>query len=227
MRLVEPDPSEEFFDVVDAEGRPTGTVKPRADVHRDGDWHCAFHCWVVLRLESGDAAVIFQRRSAAKDTHPGKLDVAVGGHYRAGEGFDEVIREVEEELGLAPPKSELIQIGRRRAVGHGPTWIDREIEDVYVHCLTAPVEALAPACEEITALDVIRLADIECLFGNQSPAIESFRYPVRANNTLESWQMATVTLDDFIPVTDEYWLKGSRAAARVLRGETGVRLDLW
>ena len=40
---------EEEFDVLDAEGRPTGRVKARSAVHRDGDWHAAVHVWVLLQ----------------------------------------------------------------------------------------------------------------------------------------------------------------------------------
>ena len=37
----------------------------------------------------------------SKDTWPGALDVAVGGHLRAGETLAEAVREAEEEIGLA------------------------------------------------------------------------------------------------------------------------------
>ena len=35
------------LDVITANGKPTGRVKPRAEVHRDGDWHRAIHVWVA------------------------------------------------------------------------------------------------------------------------------------------------------------------------------------
>jgi isopentenyldiphosphate isomerase len=226
VRAVEPDPNDEFFDVVDADGTPTGEVKSRYDVHRDGDWHCAFHCWVVLRLDGGAPAILFQRRSWNKDTHPNELDVAVGGHYRAGEEFDEVVREIEEELGIAPHPGRLRRVGRRWAVGRGPTWIDREIEDVYVHCLDVPVETLRPAHEEITALDVVRLGDLEDLFAGRRSPVQSVRYPVHPDNTLAELEAAWITVNDFIAVTDEYWLRGSCAAVQVLEGQSDVSLYL-
>ena len=40
------DPGEPF-DVITADGRPTGRVKTRAEIHRDGDWHRAIHVWVA------------------------------------------------------------------------------------------------------------------------------------------------------------------------------------
>jgi isopentenyldiphosphate isomerase len=226
MNRREPDPADEFFDVVDADGNPTGQVKRRSDVHRDGDWHCAFHCWVALRNEGEEPAILFQRRSLSKDTFPGFLDVAVGGHYRAGEGFDDVVREIEEELGIAPPQESLVKIGRRWAEGITESWADREIEDVYVYCMTEPVIALRPSFEEITAVDVISFNAIESLFDGRDPIIPSRRFLVQTDNTLYMEIAAQVTLDDFIPVRDEYWPAGSRAAVSILEGYQGVNLEL-
>src|SRR5215218_4884038 len=36
----------ELFDVVTSGGEPTGIVKPRWQVHRDGDWHRSIHLWI-------------------------------------------------------------------------------------------------------------------------------------------------------------------------------------
>lgn len=227
MRAKEPDPDQEHFDVVDAQGNPTGESKRRSDVHRDGDWHRAFHCWVCTTSLDATPAVLFQRRSLNKDTHPDLLDVAVGGHYRSGEGFDEVVREIEEELGIVPPLDELVPIGCRRTVSQGVSWLDREIQDVYVYRLNVPVERLLPAHEEITALDLVRLDDLESLYARRLSQIKSWRYPVRPDNTLEAVREANLSLSDFIPIEDDYFLLGSRAAARVLQGEPDVRIDLW
>src|SRR5690242_15381466 len=96
---VAQDPAE-LFDVVRYDGTPTGVVKPRAAVHRDGDWHRAVHVWVTGLGPAGEPFLLAQRRSTAKDTWPGRLDATVGGHYRAGEGLAEALRETEEEIGV-------------------------------------------------------------------------------------------------------------------------------
>jgi isopentenyldiphosphate isomerase len=226
MRPQEPDPRDEWFDVVDCSGNPTGEVKRRSDVHRDGDWHRAFHCWVVMRSHDAQPAIVFQRRSHAKDTYPGRLDVAVGGHYRAGEGFDEVVREIDEELGISPPVDSLVSIGRRWAEGITESWIDREIEDVYVYALSAPVATLLPSAEEITALDVITVRAIDSLFHDDEPVVMSRRFLVGPDNVLGDESIAEVTREDFVPVRDNYWLRGAQAAQAVLDGETEVSLQL-
>ena len=54
---------QEMLDIYDEEGRHIG-VKERGSVHRDGDWHRVFHCWVVQRDACGRDLVLFQRRGA-------------------------------------------------------------------------------------------------------------------------------------------------------------------
>jgi isopentenyldiphosphate isomerase len=101
------DPQDELFDVLDAEGRPTGVAKRRGDVHRDGDWHGALQIWVGGIGSDAEQFVLFQRRSLTKDTWPGYLVNAIGGHIRAGETLEETVRVAEEEIGLAVTLADL------------------------------------------------------------------------------------------------------------------------
>ncbi len=78
QRELAQDPSEPF-DVITAAGTPTGRVKSRAEVHRDGDWHRAIHVWVAGVDEHGVPFLTVQRRSLHKDTWPGRFDATVGG----------------------------------------------------------------------------------------------------------------------------------------------------
>ncbi|MDI3339171.1 MAG: NUDIX domain-containing protein [Sphaerobacter sp.] len=227
---MEPDPRDELFDVLTATGAPTGQVKPRAAVHRDGDWHRSFHCWVVWPGPDGDAHVLFQRRSPTKDTVPNCLDVAVGGHFRSGETLAEVVREAEEELGLPLALDELVPVGRRRAVGRGPGWLDCEIQEVFVALVPDGLTRLRPAPDEITALYVVRAADLDRLFADgaeRPPAIPALRAPVLPDRRLGPVTPTVVGAADFVPVTDRYWAIGARAVARVLAGARDLDLGLW
>ena len=116
--------------------------KRRGDVHRDGDWHAAMHLWVGGVDEQG-AFVLFQRRSETKDTWPGFLDVAVGGHLRAGESFAETVREAEEEIGLDVGYDELVRIGRRFMGKPGDG--DREVQEIFAVRCDLPLEAYVAA----------------------------------------------------------------------------------
>ena len=71
--------------------------------------------------------IFFQRRSRSKDTWPGALDVAVGGHLRSGETLAEALREAEEEIGLALAPGTATTLGRRFAHG-GARGSDNEVQ---------------------------------------------------------------------------------------------------
>lgn len=210
------DPHDERFDVLTETGETTGRVKRRAEVHRDGDWHRAFHLWVAWPAPGG-TTLLFQRRASTKDTAPDLIDVAVGGHFRAGETIQDVVREVEEELGLAPSLETLVFLGTRRAISRTPRWHDRELQEVYLLLLDEP-PALRPHPVELSGLVQVTVAGIEHLHAGFK-AVEVLRAAVRSEGVLGPWQRGTVSLDEFVPVGDGYWLRGARAARRAAAGE--------
>lgn len=89
--------NEEWFDLVDAEGRVVGRA-PRSVCHsRKGLLHSVVHLHV---LDDKDR-LFLQKRSLAKEIQPGKWDTAVGGHVRSGETVEQALRrETAEETGL-------------------------------------------------------------------------------------------------------------------------------
>jgi len=204
---------DELFDVCDAEGRPTGRTKRRADVHRDGDWHRAFHCWVTL--EGGDVPVLLlQRRGAQKDTWPLKLDVTVGGHFAAGETLADVVREAEEEIGLAVTLDELIPLGRRVGSGSQPGIVDRELQDVFLWRGTGRLEDFHPQPVEVDALLEVPLPDLLRLLAGQADWAQA--RIVRPGHPPEA---QVITKADFIPSPDRYFQRVASLIERLLRGE--------
>ncbi len=143
-----PTDADEPLEVLDETGLPRGEGKPRAAVHRDGDWHRAFHLWVV---REGDL-VLLQRRSKRKDLEPGRIDVSVGGHVRYGETLIEVVREAEEELGLQVRPGQLTFLGSARSVRTYEGALDREIQDVYVVRDERPLSEYSLSCDEVDTL---------------------------------------------------------------------------
>ena len=103
---------DELIDVMTEEGGPVlggdgrQRQKTRAEIHRDGDWHAAFHLWVV----SG-SGVLLQRRGSHKHSWPSRLDATAAGHLTAGEQPLDGLREAEEELGVAYSASALFGLG--------------------------------------------------------------------------------------------------------------------
>lgn len=142
---------DELFDIFDRSGKPLGVRKARKLVHRDGDWHRSVHVWVVLEREpdgrrsSAEPWVLFQQRSPDKDTWPGAFEVAVSGHYRAGEDLAEALREAEEEIGLPLAPGDVIRLGTCRHMDdHAPGIIDCELVDVLLATTRRTLAAFRP-----------------------------------------------------------------------------------
>jgi hypothetical protein len=92
-------PGEEWFDIVNAAGEPTGLQAPRWFAHLTGLRHRVVH--VLLMTPQGLLAL--QMRSHTKPEWPDRLDTTVGGHLKAGQTWHAgVLEEIHEELGLAP-----------------------------------------------------------------------------------------------------------------------------
>lgn len=88
---------DEWFELVDEEGRVTGKAR-RSECHGNPNlMHPVVHVLVF------DAAkrLFLQKRAAMRDIQPGKWDSSVGGHMRPGEHpQDAARRETREELGV-------------------------------------------------------------------------------------------------------------------------------
>jgi isopentenyldiphosphate isomerase len=205
---------DELFDVLDAEGRPTGRVKRRADVHRDGDWHRAFHCWVLDESERDRPHLLFQRRGAHKDTWPSRLDVTVGGHYGHGETLRDVVREVEEEIGRSVSLDALVPLGVRQVVGEREAGIrDREIQDLFLWRSDAPLAAYRPQPVEVTSLERVAVADVLALLTGSAERIAA-RVLTPDGAQCDGW----VTEDDLIPTLDRYYYRVAVAVDLAARG---------
>lgn len=211
---------DEPFDVLYADGSPTGVVKTRAAVHRDGDWHRALHVWVAGRDETGEPFLMFQRRSAAKDSWPDHFDTTVGGHFRAGETLQECLREIEEEIGLPATDLALRPLGTRIAIAESPYMCDHELQDVFLLLDDRPLSAYRPHPIELSALVRFPLRVLPAFFSGEIARIAG--EAVVPGNAVPF--AITATEDDFIPRVDRYGLRIAIAAQNVLRGDQYVAL---
>lgn len=127
----------ELLDVYAGDGTTLLGTKPRDEVHRDGDWHLAFHLWVVA-----PAGVLLQRRARDKDSWPGRLDATAAGHLVAGESVADGLREAEEELGVAYTFAGLVSLGVHRVEDERrPGRRNREHQHVFAVRDERPLEA--------------------------------------------------------------------------------------
>lgn len=216
------DPQDELFDVLDADGRPVGFAKSRRAVHRDGEWHAALHIWVGGVGADGEPFVVFQRRSATKDTFPGLLDVSVGGHLRSGETLAETVREAEEEIGVQLELAELTRIGRRRVDVRLPDGWDREIQDVYAVRRDLPLAAYRMHPEEVSGLLSLPIGEALALFEGERPALEG-----RERGRDGSEHVVQLTSAAFVPFVGDYPQHALRGLRSVILRQPVTPFQLW
>jgi isopentenyldiphosphate isomerase len=189
----------ELLEVFDAAGRPTGQAKSRSAIHLDGDWHQAFHCWIVR--PAGE--VVLQRRSLVKDTFPGFWDASAAGHWRFGETAEEAAREISEELGLEYDFAALEFRGTETLERTFPNGlIDREHHRVYVLSLPDSLLNYRPDPAEVSALAALPIPSlIELLRGRWRQAEASEAVLVAPDGTLSHTRLE-LRREELVPYSE-------------------------
>lgn len=126
----------EYFDIIDAQGNPTGEVIDRKTAHRTGVLHRTTHIWIV-RKKGTSVEILLQLRTKNKDSFPECYDISSAGHIPA--GMDVVtsgLRELREELGISIEKEELINCGIHSTYTqnefHGIPYVDNQFAHVFL-----------------------------------------------------------------------------------------------
>lgn len=215
MLQFQPD-AEEVFDILDpVTGYPTGQIKARSLVHAEGDWHGAFHLWLVNN--SKEPMMYLQRRKEDKDVAPGYLDVPVGGHYRSGEKMADGVREVEEEIGLTVKLEDLTPLGKRLVVYREEGIKNNELIDVFLYKTDLRIEAFQLQPEELAGFYEIPVREMLKLF-----TVEGYSYQAQGvevlNRQTQPHQL-NVTKRSFVPSIDAYAYKVAIQVERYFEGK--------
>lgn len=204
----------ERFDIYDEALNHIG-VKGRDAVHRDGDWHQVFHCWVIGRDANGDRYLILQKRQDHLD-YPNKIDISAAGHLAASESARDGLRELEEELGLQVEFEDLVPLGRRVGIHKTGDFVDCQICHVFLYECDRPLADYNYRSEEIAGLLKLRIDEAMRLFAGEVDCVEA---PAVGLETAR----VTVKRDDFIESVDNYVMKILVLARRYFAGEK----ELW
>ena len=200
---------------------PTGVRKRRGDVHRDGDWHGALHIWVGGVDADGRPFALFQRRSQTKDTWPGCLDVAVGGHLRAGETLSETVREAEEEIGILLEIGDITRLGRRFA--HSVAGSDNEVQEVFALRSDLPLDAYHLHPDEVDAVVSVPLDAVLDLFEGRQAAVQGVQ--LRRGSMASS--VVRITVSGFAAgESDGYPARALRGLLEVVAGRAPEQFEL-
>jgi len=146
---------DERIDILDSDGKHTGTTELKSYAHRMGLFHATVHIWFY----TPDGKVLLQQRGKNKDTHPLLWDVSVAGHIGAGEEVETAaIREIKEEIGFSILRTDLRKIGVFKSVQqHTNGLMDCEFHHTFLSELKVALETLRPQDAEVALLTLISI----------------------------------------------------------------------
>lgn len=121
---------EEFFDVLNENGEYTNEVASREECHKKGLWHKAV---VVFIISEDNKRILLQQRSANKKLWPNLWDITAGGHVLTNElGYQSVIRETKEEIGIVLEKNDLEFIGATSSINTKGDIINKHYNEYFI-----------------------------------------------------------------------------------------------
>ncbi len=159
---------DEYVDIWEASGTPTGRQALKSEAHREGWYHPTVHIWFY----TSGGRILLQKRASSKETFPNLWDVSVAGHIHAGEApLEAAVREIREELGLEVRDEQLEFIGQFKGEHVHPGGIvDREFHLTYLSRLEVPADSLKPDVQEVSGLQLLPLLRFaEEVWGLASP----------------------------------------------------------
>jgi isopentenyldiphosphate isomerase len=159
---------QELLDVVDPSGNPLGRAKPRPAVHRDGDWHRTVHVWIVNKK----GELLFQKRSADRESFTGTWDVSSAGHVSSGESpIHAAKKELFEELGTHPTAREFHHLFSvtTSSIQHNGLFRDNEISEVFLIRKDIAISDLTLQGSEVTEARYYPLSTLQRIAESPDP----------------------------------------------------------
>ena len=148
---------DEMVDVLTETGKFTDNVEIKQLCHKKGLWHKAVAVFII----NSKKQVLLQRRSKNKKMWPDMWDISAGGHVLAGEfGFQAIIREIKEELGLSVKKEEIIFIGCSTSINKKGDILNKHFNEYYIVTKDIDEKNLSLQKEEVSEVKWINKEEI-------------------------------------------------------------------
>lgn len=170
------------IDVLGEQGHPTGEILSRKEIHQLGKLHRAIHLY--LFDESNN--LLLQKRSSQVDHYPNRFSISVTGHVDAGESSREAVaRELQEELGLDPQHVQIeFLFSLRRDAQLSPTYIDHQMNDIYVGWADFKLEDIVFDRDVISEVKLVPFAVFEAMLKQSSEELAAV-YQEECNQLVE------------------------------------------
>lgn len=148
---------DEMVDVLTETGKFTDNVEIKQLCHKKGLWHKAVAVFII----NSKKQVLLQKRSKNKKMWPDMWDISAGGHVLAGEfGFQVIIREIKEELGLSVKKEEIIFIGCSTSINKKGDILNKHFNEYYIVTKDIDEKNLSLQKEEVSEVKWINKEEI-------------------------------------------------------------------
>ncbi len=145
----------EYIDILDQDGNPTGDVKDRATVHREGLWHRTSRGWIM----NNSRELLIHRRGLKAEVDAGLWTTSFSGHIAAGEDSRSAAqKEAGEELGifLAPEELQFLFSYSFHTVRSDNAFIHNSYHDVYLTEKDLVLESIQYSKEAVAEIRWIR-----------------------------------------------------------------------
>lgn len=192
----------EYLDIFDEDENLIGKAL-RADAHKNGYWHRTFQCFIIKK-KNGKIFMLFQKRHPLKDTSPNLFDISSAGHLVSGEGIEDGVRELKEELGVDVNFSELIPALVYKEEYDGKTYMDREHCHVYFYMSNEKIENYSLQPEEVVGLVEIELNGLIKLLNGDTASVQANGFEVDSQGNRHEVNKQLFK-SEFVPHGDEYY----------------------
>lgn len=151
----------ELIEIVDEEGKYTGKILPREEIHNRNYLHNEVACFVI----NDNKEILLEKRSPNKRYSPNKYGLCAG-HVMAGESLENaLVREIKEEIGIVLEATDLISFGEKEYTREET---NSHITYFYYTKLNLDISAFTIQKEELTEVKWFKIDEIKELVKSEN-----------------------------------------------------------